>query len=50
MKADDKEAMMANLNNQGIKAANIDTTGNTDGETPQKNVSSTPSSIIPGNY
>jgi len=36
MKADDKEAMMSNLKNQGIKATSIDTTGNTDGETPQK--------------
>jgi Ca2+-binding EF-hand superfamily protein/6,7-dimethyl-8-ribityllumazine synthase len=39
MKADDKKAMMANLNNQGIKASSIDTTGNCDAETPQKTLS-----------
>jgi hypothetical protein len=39
MKADDKTAMMSNLNNQGINAKNIDTSGNCDDETPQKTVS-----------
>ncbi len=39
MAADNKKAMMANLQNQGIKASSLDTTGNCDAETPSKTVS-----------